>query len=557
MPAAALIPAAIGVAGAIGSGVASAAGVGKNDARATTFGKTDAYDANRFEYGGRPGGADADANRYAGLGANAQNRNAFQTQYRNADLYANMGNEARFGQNRLAGMFEQRANGQLPSFAQMQADRQMRQATAAQSSAGASARGAAGLALAQQNAANNTATLQSGISNTAQMNEINERLGYANTALGAYTGMRSGDAQAQAQAAQQAQFQAQLEQQQREMNDRYQLGMTGFETGVRRDALNAGMTQQHIMANSLGQSQGINVGVNQANAATGMQHFQAGLGAAMGGAQGAMTAGLGGGGGGGGVGAPGAAGGITGPISGAPLQNTRARGGPVRPGEAYLVGEEGPELVVPRQYGHVIPAEQTRSIISDDRAKLHAAYIQGQVDAHGTDQGEHEGLADSSLSRAAMGAALGPMMLPHTVYQALRGAYHADSAADAKDRRREAPKKREPKSFVREDRPLIIERRMEPSTDPVTAQLAAGLAPIQFEYKPGMGPPGQRTGVRAQGLLSQPLTASAVVQRPDGMLGIDQGAGMTLGLAAAGHNARKIAEQDEKIALMYQNLQGR
>jgi hypothetical protein len=37
----------------------------------------------------------------------------------------------------------------------------------------------------------------------------------------------------------------------------------------------------------------------------------------------------------------------------------RAKGGPVLPGQAYLVGEEGPEMIVPRRAGHVLTAKET------------------------------------------------------------------------------------------------------------------------------------------------------------------------------------------------------
>lgn len=42
---------------------------------------------------------------------------------------------------------------------------------------------------------------------------------------------------------------------------------------------------------------------------------------------------------------------------------TRARGGPVERGSEYLVGEEGPEMFVPRTSGTIIPAPQTASLM--------------------------------------------------------------------------------------------------------------------------------------------------------------------------------------------------
>lgn len=41
----------------------------------------------------------------------------------------------------------------------------------------------------------------------------------------------------------------------------------------------------------------------------------------------------------------------------------KAHGGPVAGGSPYLVGERGPELVVPRQAGNVIPANKTRDML--------------------------------------------------------------------------------------------------------------------------------------------------------------------------------------------------
>lgn len=42
----------------------------------------------------------------------------------------------------------------------------------------------------------------------------------------------------------------------------------------------------------------------------------------------------------------------------------RARGGPVRAGSPYIVGEQGPELVVPSRSGYVIPAPQTKAALA-------------------------------------------------------------------------------------------------------------------------------------------------------------------------------------------------
>jgi hypothetical protein len=45
--------------------------------------------------------------------------------------------------------------------------------------------------------------------------------------------------------------------------------------------------------------------------------------------------------------------------SGAPQPQPRAAGGPVNPGQPYLVGEQGPEVMVPQQPGQIVPNPQT------------------------------------------------------------------------------------------------------------------------------------------------------------------------------------------------------
>ena len=58
----------------------------------------------------------------------------------------------------------------------------------------------------------------------------------------------------------------------------------------------------------------------------------------------------------------GSAGGGFGAFLGSLFGGARAAGGDVMPGRAYLVGEEGPELVMPKSAGTVIPAAQTAAM---------------------------------------------------------------------------------------------------------------------------------------------------------------------------------------------------
>jgi hypothetical protein len=193
----------------------------------------------RYQYGGWAGGAHEAASRYAGQGQAAQGRQGEVIDYSRADWDRQQAGYSRNAQVSMADMMARRARGETPSIAQMQADRQMGQAAAEQSSAAASARGPASLALAQQAAAANTANMQSNISNQAQINAANERMQAEQNAMGAFSGIRGGDMQSGAMAAQQAQAQSAVNAQQRAQNDQYQLGMTQNEIAVQSQQLAA------------------------------------------------------------------------------------------------------------------------------------------------------------------------------------------------------------------------------------------------------------------------------------------------------------------------------
>ncbi|MGA1077022.1 MAG: hypothetical protein ACO307_18135, partial [Ilumatobacteraceae bacterium] len=66
----------------------------------------------------------------------------------------------------------------------------------------------------------------------------------------------------------------------------------------------------------------------------------------------------------------------------------RATGGPTNPGTAYVVGEKGPELFVPRSAGTVVPnnklggtVNQTFNIVSSDPILTAAEVVRRQRDA--------------------------------------------------------------------------------------------------------------------------------------------------------------------------------
>ncbi len=51
--------------------------------------------------------------------------------------------------------------------------------------------------------------------------------------------------------------------------------------------------------------------------------------------------------------------------------SAKAGGGPVSGGQPYLVGEEGPELIVPSQSGTVVPHKQTMNMLNNTGASIH------------------------------------------------------------------------------------------------------------------------------------------------------------------------------------------
>jgi hypothetical protein len=296
-------------------------------------------DPNAYNYGGTEGGADEAANRYQANARYAQQRTAAQADYGQANASTRLGLQARGDMNTVGQAQLSRALGQTPSIAQMQADRQMQQAGAAQAAQAASARGPGGLALAQQNAANNTANAQGAISGQAQVNAANERMQAEQAAAGTFGNMQQLDMGRTGQAAQMAQYQSTNQMQQRGMNDALTMGMTQAEMGVRGMQLGASQNMQaQRSANSLGAA-GINAGVGGQNASMNQSN---------------------------GIGVTGMASNFLGGYAGGGSGNPpgKADGGPVEGDKPYIVGERGPELVVPKKDAVVIPAERTAPMLS-------------------------------------------------------------------------------------------------------------------------------------------------------------------------------------------------
>lgn len=66
-----------------------------------------------------------------------------------------------------------------------------------------------------------------------------------------------------------------------------------------------------------------------------------------------------------------------------PKLSARAKGGPVKAGKPYLVGEKGPEIIVPKQSGHVVPnhAISTAALMEMKRAGKNIVLPKGAVGA--------------------------------------------------------------------------------------------------------------------------------------------------------------------------------
>lgn len=366
MPFGALAAAAVGVGGAIISSKMSSDSAKDQQKYASdhTFANSGNYDSSQFQFGQTVDGAQNAAAHYNALGTAAQQRDATQANYASANTYATQGNQDASSQRSAADLMMARATGATPSIAQMQADRQMQQNIAAQSSQAASARGAAGLALAGQTAATNTANGSSAISAQAQINAASERLNAEQAASGAYAGLRSGDLASQGQAAQQSQYNAQLTAQQRAQNDQFQLAQQQNAIGVQNSQLQAGIAQQGMLSGNNAATTAANLAIQQQNSANQQANVNRAattIGNAVQMGSSALAK------------SPSAPQGDPSASSNSNNANAtassgqayalpREAGGPVTPGQPYLVGEKGPELIVPNRGGTVVPNHLSQAL---------------------------------------------------------------------------------------------------------------------------------------------------------------------------------------------------
>jgi hypothetical protein len=508
----------------------------KNEEKATPFQQTQHYNPNAFQYGGQEGFANTQVANYGAMGRQAQGREGVGLNTIQADY-------SRGNMDRAAGLMMARATGAAPSIAGMQAQQDMQRAVAAQASAAAGARGPAALALAQQNAAANTANAQSAISGQAQINAAQERLAAEQAAFGAYGGMRGMDEQ-------RAMGQAQLFDAQRARNDAFQMGMEQNAMGVRQAQLAAQMQGQGLLMGGHQGAQSQNAAIAGQNAGMNARLLGGTVGIAEDAIGGLTNAGKP---------APGATSDARAKMGAQPIggglmlsdvtskvglaqlggPNQIAIGG-AAPASFDAIGAGGGMDVGGSLRAHSNYATRFQSdpsggmMVSDDRAKLRdaerQAYLLGR--AH-----EMEGSKEFAYGGAPK-----------------RGEEIRDMDPwQSEARRGEVPAEWLSQYMTQGSRDAGTHYAAQPEMagaagDRMTGQLARGLAPYAYEYKPGFGTEGQKVGPMAQEMAANDVTATAVRQDPQtGLLAIDRDDGLKVALGGVGHLAAKQAKQEEML----------
>lgn len=299
-------------------------------------------------------GADRARQRYIGLGEAAAQRAAYQQDYGGFNAYMGAGEGSRQSQydalatqRDAASLQQQAAMGQAPSQAAILGQQMVDRSLDAQLAGAASARGGSlAQAAAMRNARQGAVQFQQqGAQQIAAMRaqEMAEaRNGYMQGAAGymqGASGIRSGDYDAAKMALAQTQLQTQNDQFQRQLNQQGQMGYEGMAQGVDTAQLQAGL-QSSAQDEGHWEAQGQ---FDQANSDRTLKYVGAGM-SAGGGVLGALL----------------------------------AKGGPAKGGKPYLVGEYGPELVVPNRDGYVMTAQQTAALLGAPPTNAQRAYL-GQI----------------------------------------------------------------------------------------------------------------------------------------------------------------------------------
>lgn len=560
----------------------------KNEEKAQSFADSKHYNPNAHQFG--PNGA---AHYNQGRELQAQNidaRGAYLADYNQANQDRANAMAARGQQQQAAGLMMARATGAAPSIAGMQAQQDMQRATAAQASAAAGARGPAAMALAQQNAAANTANMQSQISGQAQINSAQERLAAEQAAFGAMSGMRGQDDASQSLAAQQAQFQAGMQMQNRQANDAraMQYAQMGHQA-LGQEQQGALQTQNMLAGNQAatnqtnaqvgGQNAGMNAGYLMGTAKMGQGIIQGAsqmmsdasvkMGATPIGGSGSMMSDV--------TSKVGLAN-IGGPFDRGPMRQATLGGGS-GPSQGHVIGgafhsgtaQIGPDGGMDTDFGtkwnnaelQGMQRDPTGGMVSDDRAKVRdaerQAYLLGRAHqmegakefAYGGRPREGEEIVDRDpwMSDARRGEVPAEWLSEYMNEGSSRAGL-AMGMMPMSDRAggmmRRGSSVEEPPRFRSQAGDFYAGQ---PAMSEMTGQLARGLAPYAYEYKPGFGTEGQKVGPMAQDMAANDVTATAVRQDPrSGLLSIDRDDGLKVALGGVGHLASKQAQQEQLIA---------
>lgn len=466
------------------------------------------------------GGAAEDAAYYRGragqnvVGAwGAQSRGAPQINYDLANFDRGQGYLARQGQELGGNMMLARAMGHdLASERQaaIDANRLYQQ----QASAAASARGPAGLAMAQQNRAAATAAGQSAISQQAQVAAAQERAGYTQQYLGAKQAQRAQDLQAQGISAQQAQAQAQLEAGQRQANDQFTLGLEGIGMGYERLGYDVNKAQletntelEKIREGNWQHQSSLDADAVDDARPTSDERAKQNVASADYGSEIASKA----------VDAGQASSGASAMKGTAGALDAMSSIGPKSDGGSDYLGTAAKI------------AGTMAMMFSDERAKTKVAdeaYLQGQADQ----------------MRRQFGA-LGSRMSPMEAYAAKDRGPSGLSKAMGQMSDGEANKIREAMAAQYGRSPMEEYRNNE-----IKRTLDAA-PPKTWEYKPGLGPPGRQAGPMAQDLeKASPVGAAMVHTDPaTGLKKIDNAAATRFNMAANSYNNQRIDQQQSQI----------
>ena len=277
LPAAAAI---VGAAASAGTAAATAAnGGGGKSAPAWNTQKAGGYDPNAYAYNNAGMGAGERQRMYDQMGADAQKRQGVQLDYSQAQgqMTRGQGEEGQALQ-----YLRDAASGNAPSLAERQLQAGLDAAVRSQESARASARGAAGVAMADYAAAGNIAMAQQQANAQAGMLRAQEMAQAREAYMQGAGAARGRDIGSAGQMAAWQQFVAEQEMRQREMNDRRQAAMLGMGEGIAGQQLQAQLAQQSALQRAYEASTGSQERADARQAAANQQALQMGIGGASG-----------------------------------------------------------------------------------------------------------------------------------------------------------------------------------------------------------------------------------------------------------------------------------